>query len=214
MLRPSTSANSLRRWTQGRRVDGLGGLYDWTAPRFGGLSVAPNRSRTNARRRRAVPEFRPDDGSCRRRPGRGDGGGRRRVVARRSASDGTAGRGAGARGAVGAVARRAARRRFADAVARGSTARRATLDAEVARTGSSGPSRPIGPARSARRAEVAGAGARRRRRRRRPRGSLNDVRQGLAGALAKLSTLEAGSCVEIKQCVGCIRQFFTKSYRR
>ena len=65
MLRPSNSANSLGSMdSKGDASTGSEGLYDWTAPRFGGLSVAsePKPELTLADGAR-FPEFRPDDGS-------------------------------------------------------------------------------------------------------------------------------------------------------
>ena len=65
MLRPSNSANSLGSMdSKGDAPTGSEGLYDWTAPRFGGLSVAsePKPELTLADGAR-FPEFRPDDGS-------------------------------------------------------------------------------------------------------------------------------------------------------
>ena len=65
MLRPSNSATSLGSMdSKGDASTGSEGLYDWTAPRFGGLSVAsePKPELTLADGAR-FPEFRPDDGS-------------------------------------------------------------------------------------------------------------------------------------------------------
>ena len=65
MLRPSNSATSLGSMdSKGDASTGSEGLYDWTAPRFGGLSVAsePTPELTLADGAR-FPEFRPDDGS-------------------------------------------------------------------------------------------------------------------------------------------------------
>ena len=87
MLRPSNSATSLGSMdSKGDASTGSEGLYDWTAPRFGGLSVAsePKPELTLADGAR-FPEFRPDDGSPSRPRARTRGGGGRPAPRRRPA---------------------------------------------------------------------------------------------------------------------------------
>ena len=200
MLRPSNSATSLGSMdSKGDASTGSEGLYDWTAPRFGGLSVAsePKPELTLADGAR-FPEFRPDDGSLfaaaspdarRRRPaGAASSPGAQQRAIGRPAAPAPAPAARSARSLVGPLVNE-----FADAVAREIGERvRATLDAEV---GSDRLERFLAsdrtwPRCAAREKAAAPAPA--------PsppapppdEGSLNDVRQGLAGALAKLSTLE------------------------
>lgn len=196
MLRKTASGNSLGSMdSKGDASTASEGLYDWTAPRgFGGLSVAsePKPEMTLADGAR-FPEFRPDDGSLfaatspdrRRRPPAASAspGGDRRAVGRPVAPAPAA---RSARSLVGPLVNE-----FADAVAREIGERvRATLEAEVGAQNlerflaadrpcprfatQKPPAAPPAPAPPAPPAE----------------GSLHDVRQGLAGALAKLSTLE------------------------
>ncbi len=185
--------------SKGDASTGSEGLYDWTAPRFGGLSVAsePKPELTLADGAR-FPEFRPDDGSLfaaaspdarRRRPaGAASSPGAQQRAIGRPAAPAPAPAARSARSLVGPLVNE-----FADAVAREIGERvRATLDAEV---GSDRLERFLAsdrtcPRCAAREKVAAPAPA--------PsppapppdEGSLNDVRQGLAGALAKLSTLE------------------------
>ena len=139
MLRPSNSATSLGSMdSKGDASTGSEGLYDWTAPRFGGLSVAsePKPELTLADGAR-FPEFRPDDGSLfaaaspdarRRRPaGAASSPGAQQRAIGRPAAPAPAPAARSARSLVGPLVNE-----FADAVAREIGERvRATLDAEV-----------------------------------------------------------------------------------
>ena len=200
MLRPSTSATSLGSMdSKGDASTGSEGLYDWTAPRFGGLSVAsePKPELTLADGAR-FPEFRPDDGSLfaaaspdarRRRPaGAASSPGAQQRAIGRPAAAAPAPAARSARSLVGPLVNE-----FADAVAREIGERvRATLDAEV---GSDRLERFLASDRTCPRCAAREKGAAPAPAPSPPapppdEGSLNDVRQGLAGALAKLSTLE------------------------
>ena len=126
--------------SKGDASTGSEGLYDWTAPRFGGLSVAsePKPELTLADGAR-FPEFRPDDGSLfaaaspdarRRRPAgaASSPGAQQRAIGRPAAAPAAPAPAArSARSLVGPLVNE-----FADAVAREIGERvRATLDAEV-----------------------------------------------------------------------------------